>query len=357
MIRTTEDLRDHLAVAMEVELSTIPPYLYAMYSVADPGAESARLVRSIVAEEMLHLALAANLLAAIGGEPDFLRPGLQPTYPSSLAHHEPELTLHLAPMSGELVESTFMVLERPGAHRAPPEDDGYHSLGQFYGAVEAAFERLAAEGPLFVPGSEGHQLAGGPFYRPVEFDAADSGGLVTVTDLATAREAMEVIVHQGEGLGEHRWADPAHQELTHYAKLRRIAEGKVPIGEVLPVRTDPRVADYPADVRRIAVLANASYRALFHVLDDLYRPIVDKGFHVRALYGLMKDVLAPLSRHLTTIDLGDGTVASPTFEPVDLGADPALTLREMATQVAEAEPALAETVASLIDGSALGPAA
>jgi hypothetical protein len=355
MIRTIEDLRDHLAVAMQVELSTIPPYLYAMYSVADPGAESARLVRSIVAEEMLHLALAANLLAAIGGEPDFLAPDLQPTYPCRLAHHEPELPLHLAPMSVELVRSTLMVIERPGAHGAPPEDDGYHSLGQFYGAVESAFERLAAEGPLFVPGSDGHQLAGGPFYRPIELDAADSGGLVTVTDLATAREAIEVIVHQGEGLGEHRWADPAHQELTHYAKLRRIADGKVPIGEVLPLRTDPRVADYPADVRRIAVLANASYQALFHVLDDLYRPIEDKGFHVQALYGLMKHVLAPLSRHLTTMDLGDGTVASPTFEPVDLGADPARTLRELATPVAEAEPALAEAVASLIVGTALGP--
>jgi hypothetical protein len=355
MITTTEDLRDHLAVAMEVELSTIPPYLYAMYSVADPHAESAMLVRSIVAEEMLHLALAANLLAAIGGEPDFLRADLQPAYPGRLAHHEPELPLHLAPMSVELVRSTFLVIERPGARGAPPEDDRYHSLGRFYGAIEAAFERLAAEGPLFVPGSEGHQLSGGPFYRPVELDAEDSGGLVTVTDLATAREAIEIIVHQGEGLGEHRWADPAHQELTHYAKLRRIADGTVPVGAVLPVRTDPRVADYPADVRRLAVLTNASYRALFHVLDDLYRPIEDKGFHVRALYHLMKDVLAPLARHLTTIDLGDGTVASATFEPVDLGADPARTLRELAIEVAEAEPSLAGTVSHLIDGTALGP--
>ncbi|MCU0506514.1 MAG: ferritin-like protein [Chloroflexi bacterium] len=357
MIRTAEDLRDHLAVAMAVELSTIPPYLYAMYSVADPGAESARLFRSIVAEEMLHLALAANLLAAIGGRPDFLRADLQPAYPCTLAHHRPELPLHLVPMSVEAVRSTFMTIERPGAHGAPPEEDDYHSLGQFYAAIEAAFERLAAAGPLFAPRSEGHQLAGGPFYRPVEFDAEDSGGLVTITDLASAREAIEIIVHQGEGLGAHRWADPAHQELTHYAKLRRIADGTVPIGDVLPVRTDPRAADYPEDVRRLAVLANASYRALFHVLDDLYRPIEDKGFHVRALYDLMKHVLAPLARHLTTIDLGDGTVASPTFEPVDLGADPRRTLREMAIEVAAAEPALAETVSSLIDGSALGPVA
>ncbi len=354
MIATTEDLQEHLRLAMQVELSTIPPYLYAMYSVADPHAESARLVLSIVAEEMLHLSLAANLLASIGGKPDFLDMGLLPRHPGVLAHHKPELPLHLVPMSVEAVRSTFMVIERPGARNAPVEDDEYHSLGQFYGAVEAAFERLAAEGPLFVPGSEAHQLSGGHFYGPVEFDAADSGELVTVTDLASAREAIEVIVHQGEGLGEHKWADPSHQELTHYAKLLRIAEGKVAVGGVLPVRTDPRVADYPPDVARIATMANASYRALFHVLDDLYRPIEDKGFHVSALYGLMKRVLGPLARHLTTIDLGDGTVASVTFEPVDLGPEPGRTLAAMAAEVAEAEPSLARTLSSLLDGTALG---
>ncbi len=357
MITTTEDLRDHLKVAMQVELSTIPPYLYAMYSIADPHAESARLILSIVAEEMLHLALAANLLAAIGGEPDFLDPGLQPAYPGRLAHHKPELPLHLVPMSVAAVRSTFMVIERPGARNAPPEDDEYHSLGQFYGAIETAFERLSAAGPLFVSGSEHRQLAGGHFYGPVEFDAADSGDLVMVTDLASARAAIEVIVHQGEGLGEHRWADPDHQELTHYAKLLRIADGRVDIGEVLPVRTDPRVADYPADVARIATLANASYQAIFRVLDALYQPVDEKGILVRPLYGLMKHVLGPLARHLSTLELGDGTVASVTFEPVDLGPDPSRTLSTMATEIAEAEPALAKAVQPLIDWSALGPPA
>ena len=260
-------------------------------------------------------------------------------------------------MSVEAVRSTFMVIERPGARNAPPEDDDYHSLGQFYGAIEAAFERLSAEGTLFVPGSERRQLAGGHFYGPVEFDAADSGDLVMVTDLASAREAIEVIVHQGEGLGEHRWADPSHQELTHYAKLRRIADGKVAIGPVLPVRTDPRVADYPADVARVATLANASYQAIFLVLHALYEPMDDKSLLVRPLYGLMKHVLAPLARHLGTRDLGDGTVASVTFEPVDLGPEPARTLADMATEVAQAEPALAKAVQPLIDWSALGPPA
>jgi hypothetical protein len=147
VIRTPDQLREHLAVAMRVELSTIPPYLYAMYSIEDQRSEAARLIMSIVAEEMLHLALAANLLAAVGGEPGFLDPGLQPAYPGLLAHHRPDLPLHLAPASVDLVRSTFMVLERPGVAAAPPEADGYHTLGQFYAAIETAVEELSAERP------------------------------------------------------------------------------------------------------------------------------------------------------------------------------------------------------------------
>jgi hypothetical protein len=353
-IRTPEELREHLALAMRVELSTIPPYLYAMYSIEDQRSEAARLLMSIVAEEMLHLALAANLLVAVGGEPDFLDVDLQPTYPGSLPHHRPDLPLHLAPASPELIRSTFMVIERPEAAGARPEADGYHTIGQFYAAVEAAIERLSAAGPLFVAGTESRQLAGHHFYGVVEFDAADSGDLVHVEDLVSARQAIEIIVHQGEGLAEDRWADPAHQELTHYAKLVRIIDGTTALGPVRPVRTDPRSADYPAGVRPISDLLNGTYRALFHVLDALYHPGGHQAALVGVLYLLMADILGPLARHLTTMPLGDGTVASPTFEAVDIGSDPAAALARLAAEVAATEPALAATVAPLLDGHALG---
>ena len=352
-IRTPEELREHLALAMRVELSTIPPYLYAMYSIEDQRSEAARLLMSIVVEEMLHLALAANLLVAVGGEPDFLDSGLQPSYPGMLAHHRPDLPLHLAPASPELIRSTFMVIERPEATGARSEADDYHTIGQFYAAVEAAIERLSNDGPLFVAGTETRQLAGHHFYSVVEFDAADSGDLVLVNDVASARQAIEIIVHQGEGLAEHRWADPAHQELTHYAKLVRIVDGSTPLGPVRPVRIDPTTVDYPVAVRPISDLFNATYRALFHVLDALYQPSDHKGRLVGMLYLLMVGILGPVARTLTTMSLGDGTVASPTFEPVDLGSDPAAFLSRRASEVAAIDPALAETVAPLLDGHSL----
>ena len=51
--RRVTELREHLQMAIGVELSTVPPYLYAMYSIVDQTSDAALLIRSVVAEEML----------------------------------------------------------------------------------------------------------------------------------------------------------------------------------------------------------------------------------------------------------------------------------------------------------------
>jgi hypothetical protein len=86
-IKTLDDLRTHVALARQVEMSTIPPYLYAMYSIKDQKSDASCLIASVAVEEML-LALTTNLLLALGGEPDF-GVDLVPTFPSVLAHHQP----------------------------------------------------------------------------------------------------------------------------------------------------------------------------------------------------------------------------------------------------------------------------
>ena len=68
---SAEDLMQALQLAIELEHSTIPPYLCALYSIK-PGTnvEVAGLIRSVVVEEMLHMALVANIFIAIGGSPN-----------------------------------------------------------------------------------------------------------------------------------------------------------------------------------------------------------------------------------------------------------------------------------------------
>src|SRR5262249_8024123 len=84
-ITTMESLREHLQWAIELEHCTIPPYLCALYSLdAGRNPEASEVVASVFLEEMLHLALAANLLNAVGGGPRIDSPRMLPGYPRCL---------------------------------------------------------------------------------------------------------------------------------------------------------------------------------------------------------------------------------------------------------------------------------
>src|SRR5690606_18676489 len=82
LIATIESRREHLQWAIELEHSILPSYLCALYSVdVDRNVEAAQVLTSVFVEEMLHLALAANLLNAVGGRPTLDAPHLLPGYP------------------------------------------------------------------------------------------------------------------------------------------------------------------------------------------------------------------------------------------------------------------------------------
>ena len=248
-IATLDQLREHLRLAIKVELSTVPAYLYAMYSIRDQESESALLIRSVVAEEMLHAALAANLLLAIGGNPDFRSPDVVPVYPSDLPHHRPPLTLNLRPCSKQQVDELFLVIEQPETHHEIPDDDIYDSLGQFYHAIERGLAAVATSSDLFANPQLERQMSTHSYYSPVKFDAEESGGLAAIDNIEAANEAIHVIIHQGEGVSDEKWADPGHQELTHYFKFLRISHGEAPIGPTAPMPDNPRVDHYPEEAR------------------------------------------------------------------------------------------------------------
>ncbi len=341
-IHTPEDLRAHIELAIKVELSTVPPYLFAMYSIEDQQSEAALLIRSIVAEEMLHAALCANLLLAVGGNPPFATTALIPVYPGLLPHHIPPLELNLEPASLTLVRDVLMRIEQPEVHGAPAEPDSYETLGQFYHALEMAMSDLNGRFDLFADPQASRQLSDPGFYQPVAFDAEDSGGLMLVDGLESAEVAIEVIVHQGEGLSTERWADPAHQELTHYAKLLLIAEGTKPLGAVRRLRSNPRTVGFPEPLQPVSDLFNALYRYLFLLLADLFEPGDDKGPAVGRMYGLMAGAMSSVARYLVEQPVGEGEFAGPTFEIYEFASDdPRRELMELAGAVARSHPELA----------------
>ena len=128
-ISTLDDLRTHLQWAIELEHSTLPPYLWALYSLdPDRNAAAAQVVGSVFAEEMLHLLLAANLLNAVGADPVLDAPHLLPPYPHPLPHSDGSVQVGLGPFGPEALD-LFLRIEQPArvdapAQAAPSRTDG-----------------------------------------------------------------------------------------------------------------------------------------------------------------------------------------------------------------------------------------
>lgn len=202
-----------LQQAIELEHATIPPYLYALYSIV-PGknAVAAEIIQSVVIEEMLHLTLAANVLNALGGAPVLDSPDFIPSYPGPLPGAvEGGLTVRLAPCSVEHVTDIFMVIEQPEQQlefpvRLAAEAEQPLTIGRFYRRIEDSI--IALGDRAFSPGPR-NQIG------PDQMD-----GSIVVTDVATASQAIETIIEQGEGTR----AAPLEVVGTGYAHYYRFSE-------------------------------------------------------------------------------------------------------------------------------------
>src|SRR5687768_2155841 len=141
---------DALQQAIELEHSTIPPYLYALYSLDENlNGEIADIIQSVAVEEMLHLTLAANVLNALGGDPVLDRPSFIPTYPGPLPGGvENQLTVQLAPFSTSQLQ-TFLTIEEPEhpldipTAKFAPEVAAPVTIGQFYTRIIAEINNLS----------------------------------------------------------------------------------------------------------------------------------------------------------------------------------------------------------------------
>ena len=228
-LETVHDLRVALGNAIAVELSTIPPYLTALFSIK-PGANAAAgaIVRSVVIEEMLHLSLACNMLNAVGGRPQL--PAALLRYPSPLPMgigDEPghEFRVSLARLSEDSIQ-TFMTIEEPehplefpdASRRAVAAD--YHTIGEFYAAVGELMQQPGRGRLHRRRAAPGDRLDRG---RPPALDP----------DLDDALKAIELIIDQGEGTTKSPAADP--EELAHYYRFEQIQRHKT----LNPVPSEP----------------------------------------------------------------------------------------------------------------------
>ncbi|WP_326537274.1 ferritin-like domain-containing protein [Pseudorhodoferax sp.] len=287
-IRTLASLQRHLQWALELEHATIPAYLCALYSIAEGANVAAQQqLRAVVMEEMLHMVLVANVLNAVGGCPKVDDPAFVPSYPTTLPHSDGSVCVQLRRFDREALQ-TFLKIERPEPPQAKPEPERYHSIGQFYDAIEAGLRQLAGElGPALFSGSVLRQV------DPTRWYYGGGGRPIVVSDLASALAALDEIKAQGEGLPHSVFDDHApfgQRELAHYFRFEQLRQGRFyrpedsprsgPSGDPLPLRWDqvhpmranPRMADYAGqpEVHALMRRFNLDYTALLRALHGAF---------------------------------------------------------------------------------------
>ncbi|MER6953101.1 ferritin-like protein [Streptomyces sp. NPDC000618] len=343
-IDNLKDLQAALQLAIGLELSTIPVYLTALYSIKEgTNTDAAQTIRSVVMEEMLHMTLAANVLNAIGETPsidpvDFQkRKNLSPIpgYPLVSPLISKIGTLDLLPLTPQAVAS-FVKIEHPlhGAASLQAIDVGecsYRTIGEFYEAIKKALEdpTICEDDHAF---KHGDQVSADQYY-------GGAGSVVEVTDRASAVAAIQKIVDEGEGLPEKRLGEKAKtvtdkdklingwEMYSHYARFRELQTGRrfrstqkaaaEPEGALLLVDYDavhpalhvPRNGDSAGDAEDRALIEfDLSYSEL---VDDLYLAFSGRPKKVRGGLGdgaeASKPAL-PLAVH-TMFELKRGAVA------------------------------------------------
>lgn len=352
VIEHREALIYMLCQAAEVEHGIMCQYLFAACSLKQRGDEGLtpqeleavtrwrRAIAHVASEEMLHLALVQNVLSAIGAAPHLTRPNL----PAPARHYPAGVNLTLVPF-GEPALQHFLYLERPegmaleGAqgidaplHEAVPlpadvdvvpQLQDFATIGHLYRSIEHGLAHLAekfGEGNLFV-GPPRAQATSRDFRWPE---------LVAVTDLASAQQALDTILEQGEGARGH--CETAHfgqfaRILADYRDMRAANPAFDPVRPVIfaKVRRGERDDTIPLigerSTAQCADLLNVSYEILLQILERYFAHTEETDAQLATLANaaltLMVGVIKPLGEVITTLPVGPerpGCNAGPSFE-------------------------------------------
>lgn len=348
VIEHREALIYMICAAAELEHALMCEYLFAAFSLKetkDEGLTEEQLaainrwratIFGVASQEMLHLALTANMLTALGASPHLSRPNLpQP------AHHYPAaVRLAFLPF-GEQALRHFLYLERPegmaledaegmGAlgEAAPlmtaedivPHGQEFSTVGHLYRSIEEGFRHLTDKlgAPHLFVGPPQAQITGDAFRWPE---------LIPVVDLPSARAAIEEIVEQGEGSqGDWRQAHFGRFKavLDEFLAMKAADPGFEPARPVVaasvrrgegdttgPLVTDPLTA-------KVADLANVIYEVLLLLLYRLLARIDETDEEATTLadvaVGLMFQGVGRVGKVLSTMPVGPelpGATAGP----------------------------------------------
>jgi ferritin-like protein len=326
---TPEELGVYLQNAIELEHSTIPPYLTAMFSLrSGTNAQIARQIREIVIEEMLHMTIAANILIAIGGYPAINQRDFIPKYPGPLPMNIGDLQVGIEAFSINLLKETFMAIEEPENPipiKTPTLEavEEFATIGAFYDAIKEQIQELGPS--IFVKPTAPPQVVDSQWFGPDR--------LFPITGPYDACRAIDLIKLEGEGTSESPFQSPGNP--AHFYRFGQIAAGRALIttpdgfvygGEpilfdpsgVWPLRPNCKIADFAAGTQARTRIEAFAYN-YSNLLSALHNAFNGAPAQLDTAIGLMYDLRTSAVALMET-DTGDsgGQTVGPSFEYVDV---------------------------------------
>jgi hypothetical protein len=317
------DLHPSLQAALVLEHATIPLYLTALYSLV-PGTNHAAVdaLKPTVLEEMLHFAIVANVLNALGGQPKIDDKDAVPAYPGTLPMSVASgLQVELKQMSIDQCR-VFMSIEEPDvpiARRAHPDRT---TIGDFY---EAMIDKIRELGSDAFESPSAPQVSS-PFFPQLQ----------PITDEDSAVRGLQLIVEQGEGTRSSPFERTGANQLAHFYRFAEIVHGAkliadptalggfsytgdpvnfdatavIPMAKPAPLTslTDPS----EATALRLATTFCGCYRRLLTALQQAFNGQPDK---IGDAIGLMNELKVAARNMLDTPDPNDPSLRlTPSWE-------------------------------------------
>jgi hypothetical protein len=338
-INSKEELGNLLQHALELEHSTIPPYLSAAYSLHTRNNSIRQLITRIAKEEMLHMTVVANLMNAIGIPPKFTNSLFMPAYPYTPTMLDmPGFELHIQSFSKNIdtnkqyIKDFFMRVEAPEHPQVFPFElmilmEKPKTIGLFYQKIidiisedripglfdkaqENAWKQIVVQPKTSDPGIVY------PNFKKLNVDGTlkdyplQPGYDMKITNKDSAIKFLRWITDEGEGT--HK--DPIDEEglAAHYYRFESIVHGKNLI--VNPIfeegyaysgtqlsfdvtegaiwefdKPDPKQSDYVADPELFeAVKAfNMSYSNMLRYLEEAFTAETEEK--IKEAYLLSRD--------------------------------------------------------------------
>lgn len=344
IIKEKQSLMKKLQEAVELELSTIPPYLTALYSIK-PGTNTAayNAIKGVALEEMLHMVLAANTLSAIGGSVKLGKKNLR-KYPYTLKFRKSKMTdrdvvINLRKFDPQSLE-LFLEIEKPidKVHQMGMRTIEGITVGDFYEGILRDLDHLSSrmsQRELF-SGNQKHQISEKYYWGA-------GGKPIIVTDHKTAKAAIHEIMEQGEGMTDPQSNERPldHSEnIPHYFRFKELkmersyavtdlrkgdptgASIHVDYTSVYPIGDNLKHKDYKKkpDLEYLNARFNYNYAMMLSQLQEGFAGNTDAFYS--AIVNCMRN-MTTLAKDLVKQELAPGIHAAPSFEwPDSFPLDP-----------------------------------